>query len=103
MKETKELGVWKNLDLADTFEGISLGTGLVDTVSELGGSIDELEVDLFKITTTLGYSHALTESEDSLLDSWTRSLDHDEVLVDETVCWSIKEESGINREETKRR
>lgn len=54
------LHVWKNLDLADTFECISFGTSLVDSVTEFGRGIDELEVDLFEVTTRLGNSHALT-------------------------------------------
>jgi len=50
-------------------------------VTELGGSIDELQVDLFKSRSLGVGKQALSESKDSLLRSDAASLDHHEVVV----------------------
>jgi len=54
-------------------------------VTQFGGSIDELEVDFFGGGSgDLGHQ-GLSEHEDSLLGSDNTSLDHDEVISDDTI------------------
>jgi len=59
--------------------------GLEATVSELGGGVDELELDLLGgVAVGLG-ADGLAEGDDTLLGSDDGSLEHDEVLEDGTV------------------
>jgi len=59
--------------------------GLESTVSELAGSIDELEGDLFVGESLDLGDEGLSQNEDFLLGSDAASLDHDEVVVDDSV------------------
>lgn len=52
---------------------------------DLGGSIDELELDLLERTTVGGREDSLTESKDALLGTKAAALDHEEVVSDDTV------------------
>jgi len=59
--------------------------GLEATVTKLGRSVDEFELDLLEgISGSLGHD-ALSQGEDSLLDAGGRALDHEEVQLDDTV------------------
>jgi hypothetical protein len=62
-----------------------LGGGLVSTVTELGGGIDPLELDLLESPPAGVGEHRLAESHDPLLDTRAGTLDHDEVVLDLTV------------------
>jgi len=68
-------------------EGELFGGGLETTVSELGSGIDEAKVDLL-LGGPGGLRHArLTEGDDPLLGTDDTALDHDKVLLDNTVVW----------------
>lgn len=74
-----------SLDLELSHESLLLGRGLELSVSVLGGSVDELEVDLLQVGSG-GVDHeGLSESEHSLLGSGNATLEDQEVVVDETV------------------
>merc|ERR1711976_205978 len=60
-------------------------------MSELGGSVDELEFDLFAGSDRGLWNNALTHGDDSLLRSGNTTLDHDVVFVDDTVVWESTE------------
>merc|ERR1711935_565237 len=59
--------------------------GLETTMTHLGGSIDEFEFDFLKSLPLGVFEERLSQSEDTLLGSNTTSLDHDKVLLDQTV------------------
>lgn len=59
---------------------------LEGAVSELGRSVDPLEVDLLQGTTRGVGEHGLAESHDTLLNTRNRALNHDEVIVDLTIA-----------------
>jgi hypothetical protein len=72
-------------------EGELFGGSLESTVSELGGGVDETEVDLF-LGGPRGLRDArLSEGDDPLLGSDDAALDHDVVLLDDTVVWEATE------------
>jgi len=53
-------------------------------MTKLGGSVDELELDLL-LSPALGIDEdTLAESNGALLDARDAALDHDEVLLDDT-------------------
>ena len=54
-------------------------------MSELGGGIDELEVDLFQVLARGVLHHRLTKDQRSLLDTNDGTLEHEPVLVDFSV------------------
>ena len=55
------------------------------THAELGRRIDELELNLFKVTTA-GMNHeTLADGNDTLLCARNGSLEHEEVVLDDTV------------------
>jgi len=54
-------------------------------VAELGRGVDPLEVDLLEGLARRVAVHGLSESDDSLLDTWDGTLDQDEVVLDLTV------------------
>jgi len=54
-------------------------------VTELGRGIDPFELDLLEGLAGGVDEHGLAESHDSLLDTGNGALDHDEVVVDNTV------------------
>lgn len=66
-------------------EGSLFFDGLEATVTLLGGSIDELELDRFEGSSGSLLEEGLSESDGSLLGSTDTSLDHDEVRLDKTV------------------
>jgi hypothetical protein len=61
--------------------------GLESTVTELGGGIDALEVDLLQVLSLVVNQEWLSEEDWSLSHAHARSLDHDEVVLDLTVVW----------------
>jgi len=68
-------------------EGELFGGSLEPTVSELGGGVDEAEVDLLLGGPGGLWDARFTEGDDSLLGTDDAALDHDEVLLDDTVVW----------------
>lgn len=90
-----------SLDLLDSLEGILLELGLESSVTELGGGIDELEGNLLEITTGSVGKEGLPESHDSLLDTDARSLDHDEVVLDDTVSDESSHRGDLVKEATR--
>lgn len=71
--------------LEGSHEGALLGGGLEATVTELAGGVDELEVDLLQAGTAGVGDQGLAEGDDAFLDTNAASLDHDEVVLDNTV------------------
>lgn len=71
--------------LEGSHEGALLGGGLEATMTELGGGIDELEADLLQRGTAGVDNHGLTEGEHAFFGTDTASLDHEEVVLDNTV------------------
>merc|ERR1711964_720048 len=66
-------------------ELLLLVAGLEASVAELGGGVDELELDLLqRLAARLGHK-GLPESHNTALDAAHLALDHDVVLVDLTV------------------
>jgi len=63
----------------------SFFSSLESTVTHLGGSIDELKVDLFKSSSTNLGNQTLSQDEGSLLGTNTATLDEDEIFSDDTV------------------
>jgi len=72
--------------------GLFFGS-LESTVTELGGGIDELQVDLFKSSSGGLGEQALSEDQSSLLGSDAASLDQDEVVVNNTVVGETTQRS----------
>ena len=66
-------------------ESILLFGGLESTVTHLGRSIDELEVDFFELFSGVGNKHGLSEEEESLLGTNSAALEHHVVVSDNTV------------------
>jgi len=56
-------------------------------VTELGGGIDALEVDLLQVLSLVVNQEWLSEEDWSLSHAHAGSLDHDEVVLDVTVVW----------------
>jgi hypothetical protein len=75
-----------NVLLEGTHEGVLLLLGLETSVSELGRGVDPLELDLLEGLAGSVGEERLAESHDTLLDTRARSLDHDEVILDNTVA-----------------
>ena len=73
------------LVLESTVELGLFGGGLESTVTELGGSIDEGKGDLLEGTSSDVVGEGLAESDDSLSGTHDRTLDHDPVVLDNTV------------------
>lgn len=71
--------------LEGTHEGLLLLSSLESTVTELGGGVDPLEVDLLGGTAGGLGVQGLAESHDTLLDTGNGALEHDEVVLDLTV------------------
>ena len=55
------------------------------TVTDLGGGVDELNVDLLRLPRLDGGENALSESDGSLAGSHDTTLNEEEILVDNTV------------------
>jgi hypothetical protein len=66
-------------------ESILFVSGLESTVSDLTGGIDELEVNLFKSSSGGLGDKTLSQDQRSLLGTNAASLDHDVIVVDDTV------------------
>jgi len=60
-------------------------------VSELGGGIDTLEVDLLEVLSLVVDQEWLSQKNGSLSDAHARALDHDEVVLDLTVVWEASD------------
>jgi len=81
-KPRKRLG---DLSL-DATEGLGLLlAGLEATVAELGGSIDELELDLLEGSAAGLGEEGLTKGNRTLLGTGDSTLDHEEIFLDDTV------------------
>lgn len=76
-------------------ELVLLLDGLVLTVTNLGGGIDELDVDLLEGGVSGGGEDGLSEDDGSLSGSDDASLDHHEVVVDDTVVGETSERSDV--------
>ena len=59
--------------------------GLEAAMTELGGGVDELEVDCFEVLAGRGCVERLADDKGALLNSDAGALDHDPVLVDLSV------------------
>lgn len=73
------------LDLELTEEGVLLSGILESTVAKVGGGVDELEGDLLGVGTRSVSSESFSEGDDSLDGTNARALDHDKVVLDNTV------------------
>jgi len=71
--------------LDGSHELLLLVGGLETSVSDLGGGIDELEGDLLEGRARDLGAERLSEDDDSLSGSEDGSLEHDEVLGDDTI------------------
>ena len=71
--------------LEGAHELVLLLAGLEAAVADLGGGVDELELDLLERTTVGGREDGLTEGEDASLGAEAAALDHEEVVLDKTV------------------
>ena len=74
-----------SLSLGDAVELDLLSMRLEAAVTHLGGSIDELELDLLESSTVGGRDDGLAEGEDTLLGTDAVALEHEEVTTDNTV------------------
>jgi len=79
------------LPLQGAHELLALLAGLEATVAELGGGVDELELDVLQSRALGVGQQGLAESDDTLLGTSAASLDHDKVLVDDTVVREASE------------
>jgi len=77
----------------NTEELVSFFLGLESTVTHLGGSIDELKVDLFKSGSANLGNQRLSQDEGSLLGTNTATLDDDEIFSDNTVMGETTQRS----------
>jgi hypothetical protein len=64
-------------------------------VTQFGGGIDELEVDLFEGSSGDLREQALSEDDSSLLGADTATLDQDEIFIDNTVVGETTEGSDV--------
>jgi len=71
--------------LEQTQESLLLGMSLEATVAKLGGGVDELEIDLLQGTTVGAWVQALAEREDTLGNTDSAALEHEEVVLDDSV------------------
>lgn len=71
--------------LEGTHESLLLGNSLETTVTELGRGIDELELNLLESGTLGVGDEGLADGDDTLLGTSNATLDHQEILVDNTV------------------
>lgn len=84
MKKRKKLRN-KSL-LGDTEDALALLLGLEATVADLGGGIDEAEVDLLLGSAGSALVERLTHGDEGLLGAGGTTLDHNPVLSDNTVA-----------------
>ena len=73
--------------LEETHDLSLLVEGLEASVTVLGGSVNELDVELLSLPGLGGWEDGLSEDEWSLLGTSNTSLDKNEVLIDNTVVW----------------
>jgi len=74
-----------SLSLGDAVVLDLLSMILEATMANLGGSIDELELDLLEGSTVGGRDDGLAESQHTLLGTDAVALEHEEVVADDTV------------------
>ena len=55
------------------------------TYPEFGGGVDEFELDLLQVPTRSVDHERLAESDDTLLGSRNRALEHEEIVLDDAV------------------
>ena len=77
----------KSLLVFSSVEFVLLRGSLEFTVSKLGGCVDELEVDLLSSSSGSSVVDLMSEDQWSRLVSDATSLDHDVVVVDDTIVW----------------
>ena len=58
---------------------------MLDTYTELRGGVDELELDLLEVTTACVNHERLAEGDNTLLGSGDGTLEHEVVVLDDTV------------------
>merc|ERR1719367_41976 len=71
--------------LEGSHEVTLVGLGLEATVAHLGGSVDELQLDVLQSGPLGVHQEGLAQGQYPLLGSDAASLDHDKVLLDHTV------------------
>jgi len=79
------LTIHSSLDLELSHDGLLLRSTLHSSVTQLGTGVDELEADLLQVSPRGVNLEGLTKNQRSLEGTGYTSLDHDEVLVDDTV------------------
>merc|ERR1719429_140581 len=78
-------GLFLLVFLERSHESSLLGVGLESSVAELGGGVDELEVDVLQSSLLGVGQERLSQGQDSLLRSNAATLEHDEVLLDLSI------------------
>lgn len=76
-------------------ESVLLGSGLETTVTQLGRSIDELEVNVLQVLSLGVDQHRFSEEKESLLGPDAASLDQDEVISDDTVVGESSQRGNV--------
>lgn len=71
--------------LEGSHEGTLLLGGLEASVTELGGGVDELQLDLLQGSTAGVDDQRLAQNQGTLLRTSAATLDHDEVVLDNTI------------------
>ena len=64
-------------------------------MSKLGSSVDELDGNLLQSGSLGLWEEGLSQGDDSLLGSWASSLDHNIVLVDNSIVWESSHWSDV--------
>ncbi len=95
----KEIGLGLSLSLLLGSKGseelVLLFGSLVATVSELGGSVDELDLNLFGHPVAGGWEDRLTEDDCSLLGSQNLTSDKEVILGNLTVVGETTERGDV--------
>lgn len=86
---------WIFLSISLSFLGLNISSeifslffvGLESTMSQLGGSIDEFQVNLLQSSSGGLWDQWLSKHNNLLLGSNTTSLDDNEIILDNTVVW----------------
>jgi hypothetical protein len=84
------LTIRSSLDLELSHDGLLLRSTLHSSVTQLGTGVDELEADLLQVSPRGVNLEGLTKNQRSLEGTGYTSLDHDEVLVDDTAERRVK-------------
>lgn len=75
------------LRLFSSVESILFGSSLEFTMTHLRGCIDEFKLDIFEQLSLGDSMKCLSQDQWSLLVTNTVTLDHDEVISDNTIVW----------------